>query len=276
MRKNLKGCRVLTWAALLLLGTASGAQTLPPSVNVHYVDSFGSNFLFRGGTPCSGSSPAAVQFEYDVLKKALADAARQAGVNLPSDYAILDVTLLWIEEIPVSEQVLLEREHIFKEDSFFKTNPSLGKIQMWPTRGTSVSPRDRSLEGYRDFLAQHLDDWLREPLVSRVDRLRLWLIDPSEIGLTSPVVIYVHCYGGCDRTGELIGSYALRYQNRSWEEMNALNRKACRGGYMLEQCNALRWYGLRLNLDFGWTLHWDSPDNCANWLTHLPLVMGGD
>lgn len=29
------------------------------------VDSLGSNFLFRGGTPCTGTDPTSVQFNYD-------------------------------------------------------------------------------------------------------------------------------------------------------------------------------------------------------------------
>jgi len=60
-------------------------------------------------------------------------AARQAGVTLPQDYALLDVSLLWTEDIPVSPQLLLEREHLFQEYSFFMNNPALGTIQMWPT-----------------------------------------------------------------------------------------------------------------------------------------------
>ena len=267
-------CWLLIAAVIILLSGPSGAQPVPSEapVNVHYVDSLGSNFLFRGGTPCTGTDPASVQFNYEGLKKAIAGAALPAGVNLPPVYAILDVSLLWTEEIPVSEHLLLEREHLFQEYTFFKSHPDLGKIQMWTTKGTGMSPLDPSLKDIRDYLALSLDSWLRDPLVNRVDALRRWLADPSELGINGPVVVYVHCFGGCDRTGELIGSYALRYQNKSWEEMNDLNRRACRGGYLTEHCNALRWYGLRLNLEFGRTLHWDSSIPCAGWTAYFPLV----
>ena len=54
-------------AVILLLAVPSGAQPVPSEApgNVHYVDSLGSNFLFRGGTPCTGTDPASVQFNYD-------------------------------------------------------------------------------------------------------------------------------------------------------------------------------------------------------------------
>ncbi len=80
-----------------------------------------------------------------------------------------------------------------------------------------------------------------------------------------PVVIYVHCFGGCDRTGELIGSY------KSWEEMNSLNKGCCRIDgktgetiYAAENCDALRWYGPWLNLNFGRSIRWDNSAKLCN------------
>jgi hypothetical protein len=60
-------CWWLISAAIILLAASSGAQKVPSEapVNVHYVASLGSNFLFRGGTPCTGTDPASVQFNYD-------------------------------------------------------------------------------------------------------------------------------------------------------------------------------------------------------------------
>jgi len=100
------------------------------------------------------------------------------------------------------------------------------------TKGKGMSPLDPSLKDSGDYLALSLDSWLRDLLVTRVDTLRRWLGDPSDLGIKSPMVTYVYFCGGCDRIGELIGSYALRYQNKnkSWEGMNDLNRRPCRGG----------------------------------------------
>lgn len=117
----------------------------------------------------------------------------------------------------------------------------------------------------------NIDGWLSDPLVWRVEKLRTWLENPSELGIMGPVVIYVHCFGGCDRTGELIGSYAMRYMDKSWEEMNSLNKGCCRIDgktgetiYATENCNALRWYGLWLNLNFGRSIRWDNSAKCCN------------
>ena len=31
-----------------------------------------------------------------------------------------------------------------------------------------------------------------------------------------PTLVYVHCTAGCDRTGEVIGSYRLKYQRKCY------------------------------------------------------------
>jgi hypothetical protein len=160
----------------------------------------------------------------------------------------------------------VERGLLLAEFSFFQSNPQLGQVFSWTSKGTGLSPLDLASSSDRDYLAMNLDSWLSDPLVWRADKLRTWLENPSELGITGPVVIYVHCYGGCDRTGELIGSYAMRYMNKSWEEMNSLNKGCCRAGvaYRQKNCNALRWYGLWLNLQFGRSIHWDNPAECGD------------
>ena len=157
------------------------------------------------------------------------------------------VSLLWLNDTQNPEQAAKEKGLLFEEISFFKANPQIGQVNSWTSKGTGLSPLDPSLSFARDYLATNLDSWLSDPQVWRVERLRAWLENPSELGIKGPVVIYVHCFGGCDRTGELIGSYAMRYMDKSWEAMNSLNKGSCRVDgttgetiYATENCNALQ------------------------------------
>jgi len=239
--------------------------------NVHYVDTVGTNFLFRGERPLTGDGITSAVFNLDGLKRAIAEQAELAGVTLPPSYTLVVISLLWLNDVENPEQAAKERGLLFEEISFFKANPQIGQVNSWASKGTGLSPLDPSLSSVRDYLGMNLDSWLSDPQVWRVEKLRAWLENPSELGITGPVVIYVHCFGGCDRTGELIGSYAMRYMDKSWEEMNSLNKGCCRIDgttgetiYATENCNALRWYGLWLNLKFGLSLHWDNPAKCCN------------
>lgn len=40
-----------------------------------------------------------------------------------------------------------------------------------------------------------------------------------------PTVIYLHCECGCDRTGEIGGSYAMKYLNMTYDQATAWNEK---------------------------------------------------
>lgn len=269
-------CLLLLILALFCLncssaGSGDSGASASSVNNVHYVDTVGTNFLFRGERPLTGDGISSAVFNLDGLKRAIAEQAELAKVTLPPSYTLVVISLLMLSDPQDPEQAAKEKGLLFEELSFFKANPQIGQVNSWTSKGTGLSPLDPSLSSTRDYLAMNLDSWLSDPQVWRVEKLRAWLENPSELGITGPVVIYVHCFGGCDRTGELIGSYAMRYMDKSWEEMNSLNKSCCRIDgttgetiYHTENCNALRWYGLWLNLKLGRSLHWDNPAKCCN------------
>ena len=269
-------CLLLLILALFCLScsnSSSGVSDPPLSnvKNVRYVDSVGTNFLFRGERPLAGDDVSPAVFNLDGLKRAIGEQAEKAGVALPPSFTLVDISLLWIDDTHNPGQAARERGLLFEEFSFFRAHPEIGQVHSWTIKGTGLNPLDPALSSARDHLAMNLDSWLSDPLVWRVEKLRTWLENPSELGITGSVVIYVHCFGGCDRTGELIGSYAMRYMDKSWEEMNNLNKGCCRIDgktgetlYAIENCNALRWYGLWLNLQFGRSIRWNNPAKCCN------------
>ncbi|MGZ3580386.1 MAG: hypothetical protein ACXWMH_05500 [Syntrophales bacterium] len=135
---------------------------------------------------------------------------------LPPSYTIVVISLLWINDIQDPEQAARERGLLFEGISFFRSNPQIGQVHSWTSKGTGLSPLDPALSSNRAHLAMNLDSWLSDSLIWRVEKLRAWLENPLELGITGPVVFYIHCFGGCDRTGEPIGSYAMRYTDKSW------------------------------------------------------------
>jgi hypothetical protein len=229
--------------------------------NVRYVDSIGQNFLLRGAHPLIEQTGVPPEFDYAALRTAIEKAARDAGCEVPANFTLVDVSLLWVENPQDNNR---ERALLIAEDAFFTAHPGFGQVHMWPMHGTSLDPADPSIAVHREYLAQHLDEWLQDSLVSRVDTVRKWLEDPAAAGMHASVVIYVHCYGGCDRTGELIGAYSLRYLNMTWEEVRDQNGARCRPDrdYDEANCHALQWYGIWLNLTYGRPLNWEADPPC--------------
>jgi len=181
------------------------------------------------------------------------DAGKKEGVKIPSAYYLIDVNLLNIEKPNDAKLISMEYQ-------FFKAKPYLGQIQVWGMVGTGLSATDPLLS-CRGYLARHLDQWLADKLVTRVEILRKWLTGgPMFIRKKNPlpIVIYVHCVVGCDRTGELIGAYYLRYLLKSWEEMNALNRSMCPRNrhFGSKHYRATQWYAHWLDLKYGIPLKW--------------------
>ncbi|MGE5582022.1 MAG: protein-tyrosine phosphatase family protein [Bacillota bacterium] len=254
---------LLTAAAFLMVllisfGCDWRKKTTGITRNVHFVDSVGPNLLFRGALPQAGK-PAV--FDYKGLKKAITKAGEAAGITVPASFYLIDLNLLNVENPK-------DADLIYNEYKFFKKTPRLGRIQVWGITGTKLSPKDPALIGCRDYLARNLDNWLADRLATRVTALRRWLENPeSFLGKNPkmPVVVYVHCVAGCDRTGEVIGAYYLRYKNKTWEEMNILNRSMCRNNrpFGCRNYRADQWYSLWLNLTQGYSLNWQTEFPCS-------------
>ena len=234
----------------LFLGSSKALE------NVCYVDSIGHNFLFRGSGPVDDEG----NFNYTDLHNSIVSAGKMANVSVPDSFYIIDVSLLNIENGDDFSRVWAEFE-------FFEDHPELGQLQYWPTRGTDINSKDDSIAAdvtLTEYLEKNASAWLRDPLEARVDQLRKWLnSSESQLGISNPVVIYVHCSGGCDRTGEMIGSYELRYMNMSWEKVNTINNDRCEGSpNACINYESTRWYCLSLNQKYNYSLDCDEDFPC--------------
>jgi len=63
-------------------------------------------------------------------------------------------------------------------------------------------------------MAVSLDDWSFDQLPSLMTYIRNLLFSPGP----SPIVIFVHCEAGVDRTGEVSGSYYIQYLGWSFQQ----------------------------------------------------------
>lgn len=235
--------------------------------DVRYVDHVGPNSLFRGPLPMTTTAEGRSTFDYPGLKQALQTATTPVGLTVPDDFYLIDLDLMQIESRDDAAAIVVERQ-------YFVDAPSSGEIHIWGMRGTGINVTDRDLtEDVRNNLALHLDDWLEDKLVERVQRIRDWL-ENGAAGARAPVVIYMHCLGGMDRTGELSGAYYLRYMDMSWKDVNEINKKIAKHtGAACCPCadpgpdnkditfgannyRAVQWYCLSLNLQRHFRLSW--------------------
>ena len=222
---------------------------------LRFVDKVGDNLLFRGGTPVYRPPRSPWYFDYSGLQETMQFWVRQ----WPQSYYLVVVSLL--DDTGDEQEVNIESQ-------FFASNPDLGQLIWWPIAGTPACYFETDLAD-RDNLVRTLDDWMPDKIIERAGALRYYLETgdlptPGPSGV--PYVFYVHCDGGCDRTGEMIATYRLRHQGWSW--LSAWSEQPCLqrpfpgpgDGPALPQpmgCNnyrAAQWYAKWLKLELGFNL----------------------
>lgn len=239
---------------------------------LQFVDQVGSNFLFRGGSPIYHQDPPKPYNSYMYDYAGLKDALQKAHPALPSAFYLVDVSLLYDDQGNDGKELVAERQ-------FFSDNPAAGQLVSWPIWGTPRCYFQIRQKGATecDRLVRTLEDWLPDRLIRRTEMLRnmletSWLPQVTPYDAQNnlpPCVFYVHCDGGCDRTGEVIGAYRLR-TGYSWSKMWSeqpcqFNTKSRPMG-----CNnyrALQWYAYWLNLTLGFNLTGmgDETGACFDW-----------
>ena len=223
--------------------------------NVHFVDSVqaiegGTNYLFRGSKPLNDDN----SFNYTGLVTAIKNAGRKANIIIPADYKIYDINLQQWENAGEVPQIVSEYE-------YFQKNSGQGWFDFWETKGTGLCPFDAPLreEAVTKFMALNLDAWLPDTLISRTEKLHqiLTFSQPT-------TVVYVHCSGGDDRTGEMIGAYYLKWMKMSWEAMNIRNQQCAGGPFGCNNYRAVLWYAIYLYFTCGQPADYAKPFQCNN------------
>ena len=156
------------------------------------------NFLFRGNMPTNSST-----FAYDELMALLAVRAANASLALPAN-AYLHV---------VSLNNIADGSDFTAEKKFWKQPQSaaLGEFTNWPLGLSGLLPPQAFLDKakVKEMASETSNNsvWLVDAIPSHVRSVNTLM---EQLGPDSrPRAVYVHCTAGCDRTGELIGSYML-------------------------------------------------------------------
>jgi len=213
-----------------------------PHVQLVDYNSTNQRFLFRGNLPIINNT-----FAWFTLRDYLQKRATEADLILPYPYYLIDISLIRVDRE-------IERRAYDEEIKFFQENPSYGELIHWPLRGDILSPWDETSN--LQELSRNLSEWQSDKLLERVKLIHDLLHKPNDdIEFSNPVVIYVHCRQGRDRTGELAGSYVLQYKNWRFDEILTYNRNLdMRVPYNFY---ALGWYCRHLQ-------YWGGKDlNCA-------------
>jgi hypothetical protein len=168
---------------LLSLLSVGCCQEENPIDNVHLVDSITlpsgrQNFLFRGSEPIEDYTNGSSFFAEDDLLKALRNASKEAGVQLPSVFRLVDVTLIHNDPVTDAEDFT----NLAIEVAFFqRKGPKFGEIVYWETMGNDANASTVPAP-MRNFLARTLAEWQGDRIGVRVE-----VKNPlAQHGLSSP------------------------------------------------------------------------------------------
>jgi hypothetical protein len=108
----------------------------------------------------------------------------------------------------ISFDSILEIGTEIVEIDYFDAHPN-DTLTFWPLFGEVLLPADVDNATREEALANTTAFWEIDQLPQRVDDLHAEMVAANAAG--KPLVVYVHCDAGCDRTGEFSGAYAMRW-----------------------------------------------------------------
>jgi hypothetical protein len=155
-------------------------------------------------------------------------------VAFPKEYHVLDVCLL-------DPNHTYQGMDIEMEKSFWQEHPQNGTFYgLWTLLGENTNPFDVPYEK-RIVMMGNYTKWNVDQLYERVPEIRE-LMNGECLGGSVPCFVYVHCEQGKDRSGELIGAYAMEYMGFTLQKAMQWNEEIA--GRQMEQTywNGMAWY----------------------------------
>lgn len=202
--------------------------------------------LFRSNMPVLQDSGGRPYFARTELLSMLQERGRDCGVALRDDAYLHIVSLNFNGESPD-----FSAEQAFWRDP---ANSQHGELTTWPLGfhgafGTSVV----SPEGFTDAEKSSMSEsavWQLDDVPGKVALLRSMLVGwkwgPLKRTDGRQLALVVHCTAGCDRTGEIIGSYMMAHTNATAVEAYANDVDACGRPPCYQHTNGMVWYCLYL------------------------------
>jgi hypothetical protein len=224
-------------------------KTLRYVDTVETVIGLGKSYLYRGGAPLTTDPNGNIVFDYDGLRAAIKNPpphTPRPPIPPPESYYLVVINLVHSDEGP---NITAEATYFWNQGP----NANQGQVHFWDTYGTG-NCYFRTPADDRPHLVATLGEWLPDPLIWRVKTLRTWLELPSTLPfgpVPTPIVVYVHCDGGCDRTSEMIGAYRLCYPPADWPPDEVWQRMCaehpCDAPMGCDNYMATQWYAYWLN-----------------------------
>lgn len=217
-------------AILLVLIAGALAQTVcvdeaveeDPYYTLRLLQQSGTNYVFRGGNPVVRDV-----FAYEAL---LNQMNLTVAHNLPGNVYMLVINLL-------NPSVPAEASYIDAEIAYWAANPTQGNTVLYTSLGAPYAPYGFSNSSIEEKV---------ENLSSFMDPLDVWISYTHQqlVSWTGdvPLIIYVHCTCGCDRTGEFSVGWYMQYQGDSLVEARTINTDLIQRDMFTQNLDAAEWY----------------------------------
>ncbi|MGL4348658.1 MAG: protein-tyrosine phosphatase family protein [Chlamydiales bacterium] len=183
------------------------------------VDHTENNFLFRGNVPINNET-----FAYEELIETIKKSAADNNLDLKDDFKLTVISLL--NSFTESETKKIEK-------NFFMQYPEKGRVYFHAIYGDLLNP----------CLKKDLNSYF---IIDRIPELMTRIHDRMTKNSPRQHVIYVHCWSGRDRTGEVSGCYLMEYNNKSYKSVMKTNETIAKRKLRPFSINAIRLYGLYL------------------------------
>lgn len=198
----------------------------PGLVSLLAHDTHSVNYLFRGNMPIVND-----ELSYKALVTALKNAT--PGQALPDQFFLIDISLVNSINPNEAKDLGIERR-------FWNANATLGQVINHPVYGSLTSPHDFP-EAERKRLEMIPTLSSTDVLLENIQSL---LMTKQLNGL--PLVLYIHCEGGKDRTGEVAAAYAMRYLGSTYADAYANAKRIAGRDISSFSRNELQWYAYYL------------------------------
>jgi hypothetical protein len=163
---------------------------------VKIVDNIGQNYFIRGSNPFV-EKLGDRNFSYHDLKKQINLTINKSGKKTLDDFYLVDLNLLNFDGI----------FQILDEELFFKKNPQLGSFVKY----SEISPALLLMIFSNNQLVYEITKNYHQ----NIDKILQKINDDLLTISNKPVVIYLHCNAGRDRTGFITASYRMKYLNQN-------------------------------------------------------------
>jgi hypothetical protein len=179
---------------------------------VHLVDAQSSkgpgypsnSFLVRGNAPLRiAPTTGDIVFAYEDVLNCSRARVQEANGTFPSNDSRVYLVDITFEN---AFDKYFENEALFWANA---TNADKGKYLHWELLG-AVEWATGMTTAQQDAMIQDGTVWKEDQVPVRIQLVRDMLLAGPPSGYDA-LVVYVHCAGGCDRTGEFVGSYRMNF-----------------------------------------------------------------